>query len=192
VSAVRWSPPADVSLLSAGLVVAVALRVEVGAPAASSSTLAGIVFALVLLALAGAVGTRTRLDGRSVAYGVAGAAILCAPVVVRWFVGESGGHRPAGSYAVWAVIVTAVALAEEAFLRGALFTAVRNWHGPVPAIVVSSLAFAGLHVPLYGWSSVGLDTAVGFVLGVLRERSGSWTAPALAHVGADLAGWWLR
>jgi len=39
---------------------------------------------------------------------------------------------------------------------------------------------------------VALDFAVGVGLGALRLWSGSVTAPALAHVGADLAGWWLR
>jgi hypothetical protein len=29
------------------------------------------------------------------------------------------------------------------------------------------------------------------VFGALRVATGTWTAAAIAHVGADLAGWWL-
>ena len=60
------------------------------------------------------------------------------------------------------------------------------------AIAVSAVAFALLHVPVYGWSVLPLDLAVGVALGVLRVLAGSVTAPAITHVVADLAGWWLR
>ena len=56
---------------------------------------------------------------------------------------------------------------------------------------MAAIAFAALHVPLYGWHAVPLDFAVGLVLGATRLLAGTWTAPAIAHVGADLAGWWL-
>jgi membrane protease YdiL (CAAX protease family) len=59
------------------------------------------------------------------------------------------------------------------------------------AVVVAAIAFALLHAPLYGWHAVPLDLAVGVVLGATRALAGTWTAPAIAHVGADLAGWWL-
>jgi membrane protease YdiL (CAAX protease family) len=48
----------------------------------------------------------------------------------------------------------------------------RSWpstrRGPVTAIAVTSICFAALHVPLYGWHVVPLDTAVGLWLGVLQ------------------------
>jgi hypothetical protein len=56
---------------------------------------------------------------------------------------------------------------------------------------VSAIAFAGLHVPLYGWHVVPLDLAVGMLLATLRILTGNWCAPAVAHVLADAAGWWL-
>jgi membrane protease YdiL (CAAX protease family) len=83
-------------------------------------------------------------------------------------------------------------MAEEAFLRGALFDAVEEWAGPAVAVAVGAVCFAGLHVPLYGWASAPLDLAVGLLFGALRWVSGSWLAPGLAHTFADLAGWWLR
>ena len=67
---------------------------------------------------------------------------------------------------------------------------VQRRSGPHAAVVVAAIAFAGLHVPLYGWHVVPLDLAVGLLLGATRLLAGTWTAPAAAHIGADLAGWW--
>ena len=89
-------------------------------------------------------------------------------------------------------MVTLVAVAEELLLRGALFEALTRWRNENTAIAVSAVAFALLHVPVYGWHVLVLDLAVGVALGVLRAVSGSVTAPAITHVVADLAGWWLR
>jgi membrane protease YdiL (CAAX protease family) len=102
------------------------------------------------------------------------------------------GIRPGGSYLHWAVLVTVVAVAEEAFLRGTLWEAVRDLWGETPALLLTSVAFAALHLPLYGWGSAPLDFAVGLVLGVLREQTGGFAAPAVTHVVADLAAWFLR
>lgn len=59
------------------------------------------------------------------------------------------------------------------------------------AIAVTSLAFALIHVPLYGWHVVPLDLGVGVWLAGLRLASGSVAAPAIAHALADLATWWM-
>jgi hypothetical protein len=73
-----------------------------------------------------------------------------------------------------------------------LFDAVQRRSGSdAAAVVVAAIAFAALHVPLYGWHVVPLDLAVGLVLGATRLVAGTWTAAGVAHVGADLAGWWL-
>ena len=59
------------------------------------------------------------------------------------------------------------------------------------AVAVTSLAFALIHVPLYGWHVVPLDFAVGVWLAGLRLASGGVAAPAIAHSLADLATWWM-
>ena len=131
-----------------------------------------------------------RWSWPALAAGVAGGAVLCLPVIGR---GHIGTHRPGGSFVVWAVVVTVVAVAEEVFLRGALFTAVSRATGSTWwPIGVGAVVFGLLHVPLYGWGALPLDLAVGVWLGVLRSLTGSVSAPAAAHVVADLAGWWLR
>ena len=95
-------------------------------------------------------------------------------------------------YAPWALGVVAVAVAEEALLRGSLYARSSSARVRSPRSRSTACAFAAVHVPLYGWAVVPLDLAVGVWLGVLRAVSGSVLAPALAHTLADLAGWWLR
>jgi membrane protease YdiL (CAAX protease family) len=88
--------------------------------------------------------------------------------------------------------VVLISIAEEALLRGALMDAVIPWGGELAAVTVAAIAFALLHVPMYGWTAVPLDLAVGVWLGGLRLATGGVAAPATAHALADLAYWWLR
>ena len=174
--------------LLAGFAGAVAVRVAVAGPAGGASIRAGLVFAALIAVLAAAGRAGVALTPRAVAIGLGGAAALVIPVLLTHGIGTA---RPGGNYAAWAVATAVVATAEEAVLRGALYDAVRRARGVDAAVVVGALAFAALHVPFYGWRAVPLDLAVGLVLGALRVVSGTWTAPAVAHVGADLVGWWL-
>jgi membrane protease YdiL (CAAX protease family) len=114
-----------------------------------------------------------------------------------------GLGAPAAPFVPWAVVTILVAVAEEGLLRGALFDRLARIDGhrgtggqariggPALAIAVTTLAFALLHVPLYGWHVVPLDLAVGLVLGGLRLGTRGVAAPAAAHAVADLASWWL-
>ena len=61
----------------------------------------------------------------------------------------------------------------------------------VVALLVTSVLFALIHVPVYSPSVVPLDFGVGLLLGGLRLWFGGPVAPAAAHVLADLATWWL-
>jgi membrane protease YdiL (CAAX protease family) len=186
----RRAGPLQVAALLAGFAAAVLARVAVGGPGIAGSAGAGLLFAVCLVVLSATAPSPLRLTPRAVLLGLATAAVLCVPSLVGHALHP--GVRPGGSYPYWASVVTVVAVAEEAFLRGALWTAVRDWRGETPALVVTAVAFMVLHLPLYGWGSAPLDLAVGLVLGVLRERTGGWAAPATAHVAADLAAWWLR
>ena len=175
-------------LLLSGFALAVVLRVLVGGAGVSQSATAGLVFGALLIAMSLAAGTRVPLSWRAVLAGLAGAAVLCLPVL--W--GRTGPLQPATGFASWAVVVALVAAAEEVFLRGALYDALVRASGSTVAVVIGAAAFAALHVPLYGWRVVPLDFAVGVVLGELRRSTGTPLAPAVAHVGADWAGWFLR
>lgn len=91
---------------------------------------------------------------------------------------------PLGNAATGAGVVAAVA--EELFFRRFLYGWwLSRWGAPM-AIVGSSLAFAFVHVPLYGLSALPIDLGAGLLLGWQRWATGAWTAPAVTHVAANL------
>jgi len=121
------------------------------------------------------------------AWGAFGALGLVLGPVAHRLADPPAPHR--GQVVLWGATVTAVVLAEETFLRGALWKTVIEAHGPRAALVITTVAFALMHVPLYGWHVLPLDLAVGAWLGGLRIVSGSVLAPTLAHLVADWAAW---
>jgi membrane protease YdiL (CAAX protease family) len=187
----RPAAPAAILLLVA-LSASVALRVAINGPGAPSAFTAGATFGLILVAVAVRSGLpvgRPRLG--SLGLGIVGGAILVIlPALTRSSPGVPIGLHPQ-PFVVWLVVTVIVAVGEEAILRGALFDALTGSHGTVAAVAVTSVAFALLHVPLYGWHVVPLDLGVGFVLVGLRLWSGGIAAPAAAHAIADLATWWM-
>jgi membrane protease YdiL (CAAX protease family) len=174
--------------LLVGLAVAVGLRVVLGGDDVARSVPAGLAFGGCLLALALAAETRVPVTRRAVLLGLLGVVVVCLPVGLAHALALRPLHDARG-FVPWALAVVVVAGAEEVFLRGALFDALPR---PWVAVAVSAVAFALLHVPLYGWGAVPLDLAVGVVLGGLRLEAGTAAAPAVTHVGADLVGWFLR
>ena len=181
-----------VAWLLAAFVTAVFLRLLVGGPGASQSPIAGLVFAACLLVLTAKARPLILISWRVLLTGLAGAIVICLPVAVHRLLGISASHLPFGNFFLWGLVVTIVALSEELFLRGSLFDAVTAWRGEATAVIVCAACFTALHIPLYGWGVVPLDLAVGTRLGLLRISSRTAVAPAVAHVAADLAGWWLR
>lgn len=176
-------------LLLTGFTLALGIRVAVGGPGVSQSPTAGLLFGAMLFLLAAAARTRVSISRRATVLGLAGAVLLCLPVILTR--GGSGLYHQDG-FATWAPVVSFVAIAEEVFLRGALYDAVATAANSNAALAVGAIAFALLHVPLYGWHVLPLDLAVGLVLGELRRLAGTAAAPAVTHVMADLAAWFLR
>jgi membrane protease YdiL (CAAX protease family) len=181
--------------LVVGLGGALAVRLAVAGDDGVRSVGAGAAFAGLLVAVALLADRREALrPGRwrwQVAVGVLGALVLAlVPLLVH--LGGPGGALPLDAFPRWAAVVTAVSVAEEVLLRGVLWNAAVTWRGEWVALALTTVAFALLHVPLYGWSVLVLDLAVGLLLGGLRMLSNGWGAPAVAHTAADLAGWWLR
>ena len=123
--------------------------------------------------------------------GTVGAVVVCTPVALGQLLSLSPLHDTHG-FLPWLAVVVVVASAEELFLRGALHDAATRWAGPWAAVTLGAVCFALLHVPLYGWHVLPLDTTVGLVLGSLRLSSGTPAAPAVTHILADVAGWFLR
>ena len=178
-------------LLLAAFALSVGLRVALGGSAVATDVPAGLAFAGALLVVALAAGTRVPVTRTAVWAGLAGVALVCFPVGLEHVLSQRPLHGTQG-FVGWALAVTVVATAEEVFLRGTLYDAVERGWGAPAAIGVGAVAFALLHVPLYGWHVVPLDLAVGIVLGGLRQGTGTPLAPAITHVGADLVGWFVR
>jgi membrane protease YdiL (CAAX protease family) len=98
---------------------------------------------------------------------------------------------PPTAFPAWGAATAVVALAEEALLRGVLQPRIAAGLGDGGGIAACALLFAAIHVPLYGPGVLPLDLGVGLVLGWLRLRTGGVAACAVAHVIADLGGWFL-
>jgi membrane protease YdiL (CAAX protease family) len=185
----RFSRPAWIGL---------ALAVIVGARWAATVAdappyLVGALFGISFVALAGAGGLRLSVPTPSaLLIGLAGSIVLVALAIgASQLAGQPLRAVPKTEFAAWALVTIVVASAEELVLRGALFNALRDASGLTVAVALTSVAFALMHVPLYGWHVVPLDLGVGVFLAGLRLASGSVAAPAIAHVAADLATWWL-
>jgi membrane protease YdiL (CAAX protease family) len=201
-----WVVPLAIALGLGSIVGARLFAVRVGLdPLLVGATFGG---ALAVLALAGrepgANGARALLPARvgrsagavtpilvGVVVGLALVAIALIGPAIGGVLTAPGLGRPAAPFVPWALITLLVAAAEEGVLRGALFDGLERVAGLVPAIALTTLAFALMHVPLYGWHVVPLDLAVGLVLAGLRVSTRGLAAPIAAHAVADLATWWL-
>lgn len=89
----------------------------------------------------------------------------------------------------WLAILVVVAIgpiSEELLFRGFLYGGLAPSRiGPVGAIAVSSLMWAGMHFQ-YAWPILIQVTVYGIVLGVARWRTGSLWPPMAAHVLINL------
>jgi membrane protease YdiL (CAAX protease family) len=181
------------ALALCGLGSALVARMLIAGADGASSLKAGSAFAALLVVIALLSGWRPpKVSSTALGVGLVGALVLAIGPVMA----DASGHRsvvppPWGHFAPWALVVTAVALSEEMVMRGTLFDdLLEEWGGGV-ALLVTTLVFALLHLPLYGWRALPLDVAVGSLLGLLRLSAKSQTAPMVTHVLADLMSWWL-
>jgi membrane protease YdiL (CAAX protease family) len=191
-SAPRVRPALRVAWLLAGLFGIAVARAAVNGQSAATAFVAGAAFGAAALALAVVDGWRPAVpSGRSVAVGLTGGLVLVAlPVLMRGAAAHGIGMRPE-PFVAWVLITVLVATGEEVLVRGALLDAGEAAFGMPAAIGLTSLAFALIHVPLYGWAVVPLDLAAGIWLAGLRLAGGGLGAPIVAHALADLATWWL-
>ncbi len=187
----------EAGLVTAGLGAMVAARLA-ATRAGLDPLVVGAAFGLALLGLRSAGGARTSLGARLPGAALAGVGVGLGLVIVG-LAGLSvaatahvtGLGRQAPAFGPWALVTVTVAVAEEGVLRGLLFDLFRRAGGTLLALAATTVLFALMHVPLYGWHVVPLDLAVGLALGGLRIVSRGALAPAIAHAIADLATWWL-
>jgi membrane protease YdiL (CAAX protease family) len=199
-------PAARALVLTAALGGVVLFRWLAARQAPGEGLLVGVAFGGMLLVVALAAGWRPRaaIGARSrggassgVGAGIGtiavGLAVGLVLVALALLIGRDQLPvlRPAVPFLPWLAVTGLVATAEEVALRVALFDEIVRLGGPVAAVLVTSLAFAVIHVPFYGPHVLVLDLGVGLALGGLRLMTGGVTAPAAAHVVADAATWWI-
>jgi hypothetical protein len=111
--------------------------------------------------------------------GVVAAALAAQPVI----------GAPMGSWSVPLALLAAVA--EELLFRRAAYGWLERW-GAVAAVTGSAVAFAAIHVPLYGAVALPVDLGAGLLLSWQRWAAGTWTVPAATHAAANLLAVMLR
>ncbi len=88
--------------------------------------------------------------------------------------------------AMWIFAIFGIGVApffEEVIFRGFLFKVLDEMRGPSVAVPVTAILFALLHVPqLWGsWAGVALIFLVGYILSLIRDRSGSLIPSLVIH-----------
>lgn len=127
-----------------------------------------------------APGAPARVDARRAVLVTAGGVATVALVALI----VSG--RPPVPIARQAVALDLLAaVLEEAFFRRLLYALLRPAGAPI-AIGATAVVFALAHVTVYGWWVVPIDVAVALLFGWQREAAGTWWAPAITHLVANL------
>lgn len=98
----------------------------------------------------------------------------------------TGGRPMPAPLIAWALPLTLLAaVAEEALFRRAMYGALER-RGALVAIGATALAFALVHVPIYGVAVFPVDLGAGLLLSWQRWAAGSWTVPAATHAAANV------
>ncbi len=84
------------------------------------------------------------------------------------------------------LVILAAPIYEETFARGFVLGGLRPRWGVIPAFLISAAVFSALHADL---GSLIPFAIAGVILGWLYLRTGSLTAPTIAHVGFNLIGY---
>jgi hypothetical protein len=152
--------PHAASILAAGsvLVAAVALAAPVPGDPPGDPEVAAIPRPIVLLVGLGAV----------IAAGVA-----------------AGRPIPIATSAFAPILNVLAAVAEEGLFRRVVYGWLRGRGVPL-AVGASAIAFALVHIPLYGLEALPVDLGAGLLLSWQRAASGTWTVPAATHAAANL------
>ena len=182
--------PAAATCLALGL--AVAVRWQIFRTGMLDGVTEGLVFGLALIGIAWLGGLSPSKPGLGALTSglAAGGALVVLSLLARGPLPPMApGH--AAPFLPWVAVTALVATGEELVLRGTLWRWTAAAAGDAVALLVTSVLFALIHVPVYGPSVVPLDFGVGLLLGGLRLWFGGPAAPAAAHVLADLATWWL-
>lgn len=119
--------------------------------------------------------SRVRVHLAACAIGVA------AFGVVRWFAPPALAPYARAAVAAY----TIAAIAEELFFRRFLYAWCAR-RSTAFAIGATAIAFALIHVPIYGVAVLPIDLGAGLLLSWQRATTGSWIVPLATHIVANL------
>jgi membrane protease YdiL (CAAX protease family) len=167
------------------LVLAGSVALLLSRPALSANQSAPLVLIALYMAIGGAAsGVDIAPAERSAA--LAPSSALMLGLVGLGTVAWTSGTPVPIPWSPWApVLGVCAAVAEEALFRRLAYGRLLRFGVPV-AIVGSAVAFALLHVPLYGVAVLPIDLGAGLLLSWQRWASGTWTVPAATHAAANL------
>jgi membrane protease YdiL (CAAX protease family) len=111
--------------------------------------------------------------------GVAMATVTAGPVV----------PAPLGPWSI--PLAMGGAVAEELLFRRVTYGRLERY-GPTAAVAGSAIAFAMIHVPLYGLAALPVDVGAGLLFSWQRWAAGTWSVPAATHAAANLLAVMLR
>ena len=119
-------------------------------------------------------------------------AILIAGLAAVLLATAAAGSVVPAPLGVWSLpLALLAAVAEEAVFRRAMFAWLAPL-GPIVAIAATAMAFASIHVPLYGAAAFPVDLGAGLLLSWQRWAGGTWTVPAATHAAANVLAVALR
>lgn len=96
-----------------------------------------------------------------------------------------GGVAAAPALPAYLVLNTLAAVTEEALFRRLLYGLLLPL-GAAVAVVGSAVAFAAVHVTVWGAWALPVDLAAGLLLSWQRWASGRWSVPAVSHAAANV------
>jgi len=181
--AARWSTSVDAATLG---LVAVGLALMVGRawlPALGPSGRIVGLAAVLLAILVGSLLVPTPHPRPATVRPVVTLAVGLAAIAIAAAAGRPPARAPFVSWALPLAMLAAVA--EEALFRRAAYGALERC-GALVAVGATALAFALVHVPLYGVAAFPVDLGAGLLLSWQRWASGTWTVPAATHAAANL------
>jgi membrane protease YdiL (CAAX protease family) len=167
------------------LVLAGSVALLLARPGLSAAPSAPLVLIALYMAIGGASAAIDAAPGERPA-ALASSTVLMLGLVGLATVAWISGTPVPIPWSPWApVLGVCAAVAEEALFRRLAYGRLLRFGAPV-AIVGSAVAFALLHVPLYGVAVLPIDLGAGLLLSWQRWASGTWTVPAATHAAANL------
>ena len=168
--------PCAVAALAVALLLARAL---VPGATMRPATVLTLLYAAVLLGSIAVPLARAPRPARLWPATIVGGAAVAASVLV------AGPPAPLRLVALALPMNAFAAVSEEALFRRLLYGRLERFGAPA-AIGVTAVAFAAIHLPLYGVVALHLDLGAGLLFSWQRFASGSWAAPAATHVAANV------